>query len=98
MVVFLLGLVLVVGASPPRCGESTGCAARFAPGRKSWASPPARKRAAASTTSWRRSHVTHAQFPGTDGAIVYFEHKQGSKPRFRVGDRLRIRYHRTDPR
>ena len=42
-------------------------------------------------------YVSQLQFPGSDGAIVYFEQKQGSKPRFRVGDRVTVRYHRTNP-
>jgi hypothetical protein len=42
-------------------------------------------------------YVSQLQFPGTDGAIVYFDDKRGSKPRFRVGDRVTIRYHPADP-
>ena len=42
-------------------------------------------------------YVSQLKFAGPDGATVYFEQKQGNKPRFRVGDRVRIRFHRTDP-
>ena len=97
MVVFLLGLVLVVAAL-----AAAGC-------RVHWLRGTLRTRAEVLGITSREEesggqynfmetvYVTQLQFPGTDGAIVYFDHEQGSKPRFRVGDRLRIRYHRTDP-
>jgi hypothetical protein len=42
-------------------------------------------------------YVSQLQFERTDGATCSFEQKQGNKPRFRVGDRVSIRFHRTDP-
>ena len=97
MVVFLLGLVIVIGSLAA------------AVWRVHWLRGTLRTKAEVLGITSREEesggqynfmetvYVSQLQFPGADGAIVYFDHEQGSKPRFRVGDRLSIRYHRTDP-
>jgi hypothetical protein len=97
MVVFLLGLVIVVGSL---------AAAAW---RIHWLRGTLRTRAEVLGITSREEegggqynmmetvHASQLQFAGSDGAIVAFEHKQGSKPRFRVGDTVSVRYHPADP-
>ena len=97
MVVFLLGLLIVVGSLAA------------AVSRVRWLRGTLRTQAEVLDIRSREEegggqynmmetvYVSRLEFAGTDGATLHFEQKQGSKPRFRVGDRVSIRFHRADP-
>jgi len=97
MVVFLLGLVLVIGALAALVWRVHWLRGTLRTKAEVLGITSREEESGGQYNFMETVYVTRLQFSGTDGAIVYFEHKQGSEPRFRVGDRLRIRYHPTDP-
>jgi hypothetical protein len=42
-------------------------------------------------------YLSRLKFAKPDGSVGYFEQRQGSRPRFAVGNSVTIRYHRADP-
>ena len=97
MVVFLLGLVIVIGSLAAAVWRIHWLRGTLRTKAEVLGISSHEEESGGQYKFMETVYVTRLQFPGTDGAIVYFDHKQGSMPRFRVGDRLSIRYHRTDP-
>jgi hypothetical protein len=97
MVVFLLGLVIVVGSLAAAAWRIHWLRGTLRTSAEVLSIRSHEEEGGGQYNMMETVYVTQLQFPGTDGAIVYFDDKRGSKPRFRVGDRVTVRYHRTDP-
>jgi len=97
MVVFLLGLVLVVGALAAAVWRVRWLRGTLRTQAEVLGIRSHEEEGGGQYNMMETVYVSQLKFAGTDGATVYFEQKQGSEPRFRVGDHLSIRFHRTDP-
>jgi hypothetical protein len=96
MVVFLLGLVIVIGSLAAAVWRVHWLRGTLRTKAEVLSIRSHQEEGGGQYNMMETVYVSQLQFAGLDGAIVYFEQKQGSKPRFRVGDRVTIRYHRTD--
>jgi hypothetical protein len=97
MVVFLLGMLLVAGALAAAVWRVHWLRGTLRTEAEVLGITSREEEGGGQYNMMETVYVSQLQFPGPDGAVVHFEDKRGSKPRFRVGDRVTIRYHRTDP-
>jgi hypothetical protein len=97
MVVFLLGLVIVLGAL-----VAVGVRVRWLRGTVHTSAEVldigSREEEGGGQYNFMETvYLSRLKFAKPDGSVGYFEQRQGSRPRFAVGDSVTIRYHRTDP-
>src|SRR5258706_8187145 len=97
MVVFLLGLVIVIGTLVAAVWRVRWLRGTLRTKAEVLSINSHEEEGAGQYKMMETVYVSQLQFPGRDGAIFYFDDKRGSTPRFRVGDRVTIRYHHMDP-